>query len=73
MQFWGQKHGGQILLADSVEQQRWLNLIARPVLLAGLSGRSDAAGATSAGATLLSANFALGTPSRIDDSRGMRT
>ena len=46
--------------------------IARPVLLAGQSGRSGVVGATSSGATLLSVNFALGTPSRTDDSPGIR-
>ena len=43
-------------------------LIARPVLPAGLSGRSAATVATLAGATLLSLNFALGTPFKTDDS-----
>ena len=46
---------------------------ARLVCTVAQSGRSAAAGATSAGATLLSVNFALGTPSRTDDSLGIRT
>ena len=48
-------------------------LVARPVLLAGPSGRSGVTAAASAKATLLSVNFALGTPIRTDDSPGIRT
>ena len=66
MQHTEQKHGGQVLPADSVERLRLVFSVA-------LSDRSVVAGATLAGATLLSANFALGTPSRTDDSPGIRT
>ena len=57
----GQKHGGQVLLEDSVGQLRWLSHQACPVLLAGPPGRSGVASVTTAEATLLSVNFALDT------------
>ena len=46
--------------------------IARFASSVALSDRSAVAGATSAGSTLLSENFTLGTPSRTDDSPGIR-
>ena len=58
MQHMGQNHGGQLLLADSVGQLRWLD--------------RDTADAISAAAKLLSVIFALGTPSKIDDILGVR-
>ena len=63
MQHMGQEHGFQVLLAESVGQLRWLNRSVSPV---ALSDRNDVAGAALAGATLLSANFALGTFLRHD-------
>ena len=68
MQLTGQKHGGQVLLADSVGPLRWLNRWG--CVFCG--NRSGVAGATSTGATLLSANFAFGIPSRKDDSPVIR-
>ena len=66
MQHMGHKHGGQPLLEDSVGQLRWLNrqgalwhnqiAALSPVQLLPYS-------------TLLSANFALGTPSRTDTAQ----
>ena len=53
----------------------WDNCVgffARLVCTAEPSDRSAVASATTAEATLLSANFALGTPSRTDDSPGIR-
>ena len=48
-------------------------LVARPASSVALSDDNDVVGATVAEATLLSANFALGTPSKADDSPGIRT
>ena len=44
-------------------------LIARPVCTVALSDHSGVEGVTAAEATLVSANFALETPSRTDDSQ----
>ena len=65
MQRMGQNHGGQTLLEDSVGQLRWLRC--------AQSDRSGVAGVSRAGSTLFSANFPLETPSRTDDSPGIRT
>ena len=54
----------------------WDNCVgstARPVCTVAQSDRGGVAGATPAGSILLSANFALGTSSRTDGSRGIRT
>ena len=47
--------------------------VARLASSVALSDHSSVADATTAEATLLSANFALGTPSRTDDSPGIRS
>ena len=62
------QHGGQTLLEDDC-----VGSTARPVCTVAQSDRSVFAGATPAVSTLLSANSALGTPSRTDDSPGIRT
>ena len=72
MQQMVQKYGGQMLLSKAL----WDNCagsIARLVCAVAQSGRSAVASATPAGSTLLSANFALVTPSRTDDRLGIRT
>ena len=70
MQHMVQKHGCQVLLADSVGQLCWLNR--QGGALCG-TDRSGVANATAAKATLLSANFGWETLSRTDDSPGIRT
>ena len=67
VQLVGQKHGGQLLLADSVGQLRWLS---RAACVACGTIRSQR---LSPMQLLRERNFALGTLSRIDDSTGIRT
>ena len=70
MQHMGQNHGGQVLLADcgstALAQSQGLRLLWHCQITA-------VSPTNTAEATLLCANFALGTPSRTDDSPGIRS